>query len=386
MSPVNLVALRRKLGPVRRVILRDETLAGSHGQLGTRLGAVIRRVAHARRSATSDHDFLRQIDSLRASRRRLDALIGQRQLARPLRRGLSEYVDCLSAWAAGASLERVARRLARAGDAVTEMELAFWLQDDNTGCQTGMVRLDSGAVLFWHTEEDTIGYFDRPRVAEFVTGGETRRAFLYPYLMPGPAFGWSGGAFHALDSLHVRRPVDGCALPTCVVAWLVWRLADKLPLAEIVEPLGPFLDGCAVHVVARRAGDVTVESVELGGAHAVARTLPQRTGCWNFQGNAVLRATGPLGRLEALTDGERSKYERRRLRTAAALNQWNAAGGADPSRVLELLASRRGGSYGYANGDVMAHCVGLVDERHVEVHVESGAALPGDRYRPRIQK
>ncbi len=47
-----------------------------------------------------------------------------------------------------------------------------------------------------------------------------------------------------------------------------------------------------------------------------------------------------------------------------------------------MIASRRGGSYAYANADVKAHAVACVSAAGIEVHVASGPAHPGDVYRP----
>ena len=61
-----------------------------------------------------------------------------------------------------------------------------------------------------------------------------------------------------------------------------------------------------------------------------------------------------------------------------------AAGQVTPQVVLELLASRRGGEYAYANADVKAHCVGVTGRERMELYVQSGAALPGDQYQPQF--
>ena len=55
----------------------------------------------------------------------------------------------------------------------------------------------------------------------------------------------------------------------------------------------------------------------------------------------------------------------------------------DGAGILRMMASRRAGSFAYANLDVKAHCVAEIGAGGIALHVGSGAALPGDVYRPR---
>ncbi len=370
------------MGPLRRLEIETDRLLTAHCKLGEHLGSVIRRVARARLQATPLRQFEAQIARLRQSQAWLAAVANSRTAPQPLRQALREYLSCLVCWSQAARLDRCLDQAPPTDVPLSALDLALWLQDDNTGCQTGMLRQSADQVLFWHTEEDTIGYFDRPRLATFACGKDVRHAFLYPYLLPGPAFGWHAGGFHAVDALHICRGENGQATPSFVAAWLVWRLSGEMPIREILEPLAPFLDGCAINTIQRRGKRVTAETHEFGGRFIVSRELPSRAGSLCFQANAVGRAGGRLAKAEALSAAERRKYHNRTMRTQQAVAAFG--GEASPDRILSLLASRRGGSYAYANADVKAHCVGVARAGGIELFVQSGAALPGDTYQPQF--
>jgi hypothetical protein len=378
MTTTELQQERRRLGPLRQISLEADSLAMAHGQLGKELREAICSTASRRLRATPPAEFARQIAAARTCRQRQEARIRSQLTLPVLRQGLEEYFRSLDAWATGSRLRSVLRGHTVDERPVTAEDLALWLQDDNVGCQTGMLRLAGGDVLFWHTEEDTIGYFDRPRLAAMTVGGQTWHAFLYPYLLPGPAFGWSRGGFHAVDSLHLRR--SGHGTPTCIAAWLAWRFGSQA-LAGLIR-LAPFSDGCAINRVepTARGGSASVQ--ELGWLDAPVRDLPRRTGSLLYQANCVARAKSRLGRREALTAAARERYCARGERTHEAIGELAANGRPTPQGILALLASRRGGSYAYANADVKAHCVGQAGPDRIEIYVQTGAALPGDVYEP----
>lgn len=380
MSNTDLQQERRRLGPVRQIAIEADSLVAAHGQLGSQLGAVIRRMAKRRLKATPAAEFAQQIGATRNCWHRLESRLRSRHTLPNLRLGLNEYRDCLLAWMAGSELESVLGGETVEDQPVTAAELALWLQDDNTGCQTGMVRLPGGNVLFWHTEEDSIGYFDQPRVAALTVGGQTWHAFLYPYLLPGPAFGWQAGQFHAVDSLNMRRSEHGTL--SCIAAWLAWRYGP-LVYADF-RTMTPYIDGCAIGLVQRTRDGVSAAVQELGWLDTNTRTLPRIRHKLLYQANCVERPKSRLAHREGLSAAERELYCARGERTRAAIEELVAADDLTPQRIVELLATRRGGLYAYANEEVKAHCVGVASPERIELYVQSGAALPGDQYQPQF--
>jgi hypothetical protein len=308
-----------------------------------------------------------------------------RRLSKIVRSALEEFVACAEAWGGGVGLESCLDACARTfGERVSPLELALWAQDDNAGCQTGMLRQRGGAVLAWHTEEDTIGYLDRPRIASFAVGGEEWCAFVYPYLLPGPAFGWRPGQLHAVDSLYTRRALGALGTLSGVASWLVWRVGPEVEIRELLRSLAPFLDGCAIHVVSSASPSVTADCHEIAGSVVKSRSLGARAGSVSLQVNAVSQTKGPLGREEEMSRRTRGLYERRLARMRAGVARLpRESVGSGPQEVLRMLSSRQGGSYAYANGDVKAHAVALVAPSSLEVHVGAGPADASDVYAPR---
>ena len=398
MSPLNLGRTAARGAAARSTArwsgpslldIAASSFAEAHGRLGELLKTVIARVARKRIAALSGEVFAEQIRLARRCRGHLLTLADHRAAGALVRASLHEYFAALSAWSTKAQLARVACRCPPIdGQATTEQDLGFWLQDDNTGCQSGMLRTHDGNVVFWHTEEDTIGYFDRPRIVAMTVSGQTWHSFVYPYLLPGPAFGWSPGAFQAVDSLSVRRAADDVGCPTCVATWLTWRLAGQVNVPRLLHALRPFVDGCALHVVARRDAVIPVAGTtyEFGRQHRCARELPAAGGSWQFQANAVSSVAEALRADESLGEGERRRYEARGDRTGQAVERLVAklADDAWPDAVLAMLASRRGGSYAYANDDVETHCVGLAGPARIAIYAAAGSAAPGDRFRPQF--
>ena len=211
----------------------SEIAAASIVEAHRALGAAIARPARAaiakRLASRSSAALARELDGARSSLGFLEARGGQPARAVPeaVRRAVDEHVASLDAWADGAGLARLAKR-----HGARAIELAAWAQDDSGGCQTGALRLASGDVLAWHTEEDTIGLFDEPRVVTMRVGGVARSAFLYPYLLPGPAFGWQRDRFHAVDTLHVDRRRTGAGALTSVASWLGLAARRRGPRAR----------------------------------------------------------------------------------------------------------------------------------------------------------
>ena len=362
-----ILAERRRLGPIETLTVEAPSLVEAHRALGALVAEPARASIERRLFATPPAALAAQLAGVRACRSFLESRAGAPAV---VRRAIGEYLASLSAWSEGVGLH---------DHGASADELALWAQDDNTGCQTGMLRQRDGAVLVWHTEEDTLGFFDHPRVASLVVGGEARSAFLYPYLVPGPAFGWQRGQLCTVDTLHVRREDTAAGALTCVASWLIWRLGPEIPARELLLALAPHVDGCAINVVQQTARGVEATTHEIGGRCVQSRRLARRAGALAFQANAVHRPRSPLGRGEALDPRERARYEARARRTREALDGLSSRGvEPGPQHLLRMMASRRGGAYAYANADVKAHCVGRVSASGIELHLGSGAAHPGD--------
>jgi len=374
---------RARLGPIVTVSIDEPSLVLGHRALGRKLKKPARVAIQARVSRTPPELLTRQLRGTRHVQAFLAERARDRRVPLLVRRGLLELMACVEAWGEGVGLGASVTRLAPVdGARVLPRDLAWWAQDDNAGCQTGMVRRPGGSVALWHTEEDTIGFLDRPRLAVFAMGKDEWCAFLYPYLLPGPAFGWRPEQLHAVDSLHTRRREPTRGTLSGVASWLVWRLGPEVPAREVLRSLTPFVDGSAVHVVSRGRAGIVAESHEAAGSVVRSRRLGVRPGSVSVQVNAVCELEGRLGEEEALSRASRALYERRLDRMKSGIERVGTLPeGYSAQAILRMIASRRGGSYAYANGDVKAHVVAIVGKKALDVHVGSGPAHPEDMVR-----
>lgn len=340
-------------------VIPADNLVAAHLLLGEVFRADIERAARGRCGRLSKNRFKRQL--LCARRSRFHSL--QRAGRTPsLRKAVTEYFDSLHAWARGAGLMAVFRRLCPPSkDPIELLDFALWLQDDTGGCQTGMLRTEDGGVLFWHTEEDTVGYCNRPKIVHFKTPGFSRCAFLYPYLLPGPAFGWGEHYFYAVDSLTIRREGSETGAFTALASWLVWRLAARLSLKQMIRYLAPFVDACAINVLHQSKRRVYAEKIEFGERQQISGRLPARTDSFMFQVNEISDPSAALARLELMSSASHKRYQGRKARTESYLHRVLASRKPKTLESLEaLLSSRTGGQYAYANEDVKGYAAGIL--------------------------
>lgn len=365
-----------------------ETLAPSfpdaHGVLGRKLGPNIRQVAKSRAGAASAEALAAQRVQAGAAIAHLGRVAAGRGSPQAIRGAVEEYLGSLEAWADGAGLVAAAEGTGLAG--WRPVEIALWLQDDNSGCVTGSLRRPDGGLVVWHTEEDTIGFFDAPRVWEVEAGGISRAAFLYPYLLPGPAFGWSPEQIQAIDSLHTRRPEGSCC-PSSAASWVVWRLGIEVEAEQVVKALAPFSDGTAIHQFRRgREGAAPERSIiEFGGTvHAVRREEAAADPTFFLQANCVA-ASGAMREAEDLPPEDRELYVSRLARLAELLRPDLAhATGPRPDDALRWLCDTEvGGEYAMSNVDVKAYLVAeLSADGSMRLFVGAGPAKPGHVFAP----
>jgi hypothetical protein len=350
---------------------RAPTAEAAHGALGAALGEAIRDVAQRRCNAVSSDVLLGQLATALRVRKHLEGLLVRAATPDLLRTHLGLYLRCVGAWADAAELTRVLPVHEVLGTPFTAFDLALFLQDDNTGCQTGCLRGPDGQVLLFHTEEDTVGYFDRPRIVHMDVAGVRRSAFLYPYLLPGPAFGWNAQGVFAYDTLNLERTEQG-GTPTSTWSWLCWWMGAQISLADAARALTPFLDGGALVHVLRGPLGIVVEQVEVGGLHVHRSLLVEAPGMRHVQVNILSAGAAELGGLELYDAAGREPYVQRLARGEAAL----AGLCARPSvaSMLQMLGGTDGGTWAFSNADVVAHFVAEVRVDGMALHVGAGAA------------
>lgn len=166
-----------------------------------------------------------------------------------------EFIDCLKAWSEGAGITPVQ---------------AMWLLADNlSGCQTMLVRYESGVALL-HTEEEFRDakhvelHMTSPHTIAFGQSGERIMTLVYNNLLPGSGlFGWQRDKIVAVDSIFLKE--DGIEevkkpLLANVVAWMMWRMspeeASPARIMELVKRLGTLIDGYAINVIRKVGSEI----------------------------------------------------------------------------------------------------------------------------------
>ncbi len=308
-----------------------------------------------------------------------------------LRVAISEYLECLAAWSDGAGLDSFDHSALKAYQPVGSLDLAMFLQNDCTGCQTGLYRVQDSSVVLWHTEEDVEDEpgsgFDLLRIAEFNIGDNAHpvlmNAFIYPDLLPGPAFGWrSDGYAQGVDKLHIRDfpELSGGTLAN-VVTWLTLRLGAVLGVKEIIESLQPFYDGYALNTVHLEEDKVLAQKHEFAGDRNISSHLDSPPFSYLFQVNIFSDRLHPwVVELEDLRPDWCRLYEKRVERTMHALQKKDGRLGEEGEMefFFKLMTSQVGNGWAYANEDVKAYFIYKLSVNGTHVWFGHGPAIPGD--------
>ncbi len=380
LSTTELEAVRHALGPLQTLDYTAVDIVTAHARLGAAVGPHLHRFLARKLSTLTGPAAAAALTAATTVRQALEQKMSAPALPAEVRAALRDYWACLLAWADGAHLKAFTHP-ALAGPAAGAETLALLLQDDASGCQTGVFREASGAAILWHAEEDgEAERFDRLRLFAFRTPeGQTLRAFIYPDLLPGSTFAWGEGVALGVDSLYVKETRAASAVLANIAAWVLLRLNQYPDLAGLLRGLGPYRDGYAATLVRRQGPAVVAEKYEFAGEHLLGAHLPREAGRYLFQVNVFAdRASLPAQTWEAVPPakwawlGVRPRLTRRLLAGVPSANGAAAA-------LLRLLASRAGGAAGYANVDVKGHLVCRVAANQTTAWVGAGPALRGER-------
>ena len=326
---------------------------------------------------------------IRQARRYQAALKARLQilhLDKIVKMAISEYMACLSAWAEGAQLADFRHALLTPevdNLSVSATDLAMFLQEDETDCQTGVYREQDGSVILWHVEEDDEKIpgkrFDKLRLFSFRThSGQIATGFIYPDLLPGPTFAWQGGNFvQAVDTLHIK-PVDfdDSILPN-TLAWLGLYLGTQATREELAKCLGPFQGGYSLTAAHKKEERVSVEKIEYANDTVAASTLDDSAGSYLFQTNILRDPSLPIGTQEQASAESRALNGARYARTFRFMRVIRQSD--NPlSFVFRMLQSRLGGESAYSNETVKAYLICRMTPQKTSIWVGAGAPVPGD--------
>ena len=377
-------------GAITILDCRELDTASAHRRLGQEARTQIHKILTRRLDGMNGmENVIGQIIRARAFQAALNSKLSLPGLDEALRAAILQYQACVRAWAQGAGLDHFRHPdLPLAGEPVRAEDLATLLQEDEAGCQTGLLRDPNGGVILWHAEEDLEqapgDRFEKFRLFYFrAANGSSACGFIYPDLLPGPTFGWQAGDYaqhvyaqhvyaqhdyaQAVDSLHARqKDLEDAILPN-TLAWLSLYLGaqgisseHKGRYANLVEILGPYQGGYSLTAHSKKNGLVSVEKVDFMNDQLAACQLGTETGSSLFQTNIIRDLTQPIGAEEQTSPENRTWNEVRQKRTERFLRVIRNSSEPLPL-IFRMLSSRLGGESSYANRDVKATLVCQMD-------------------------
>jgi hypothetical protein len=387
MPRAEVQRIRTDIGPLDHVDFTGTDIRRAHHELGCDVGPQVQRFVEWKAGKLGEARLLMELRAARAAASALRERLHARTPTGQIRGALGVYLDCLSAWAQGAGLDPVARGLLEStpldGVPVTGEDVAFLLQAELAGCQTGMLRDTDGSVILWHTEEDhdhpERTRFDRLRLASFQcdTFGPARQftAFVYPDLLPGPAFGWSGLNYsQAVDAYYLDLKGVTSGVAANAATWVSLFLAGSRTISQIARALAPFRDGYAMSALTHDRQSLRARTTEFVGDTVAYTSLSRKAGSFRTQVNLLTgwAARSANGR-EAIEPWRRWTQERRMARAQRYVKSLPPH--ADKLEAIwRLLTSRVGGSWAYANPAVKAHFLCRMSPDGLTLWVGAGPA------------
>jgi hypothetical protein len=396
--------LKSRLGPIQLLDLTRYDLAHAHRELGKQVSEQVAGNLDRRLTIIKPKLLAIRIEQARDCRSNLQSRTQRPGMPAFLRSAIDDYLKCLEAWADGLDLAHYSHPALKAGvtgsSPLEPIELAFLLQHDNVGCQTGLYRYAGGSVQLWHTEEDADGKagsrFDQLRVASFQIGADNSKerfhAFIYPDLMPGPAFSWrNDGYIQAVDSLLLHNPPrNPNGMLANIICWLAMRIGVSMNPADMLKLLQPFLDGYALNLIWPENRSVQAVRYEFAGDRVIRSCLADDPGSYLFQVNTFSNRTDAgLQAMEALPERTRRVMSGRMRRTIQALDPHgdnSRDANFQPSHFFRLITSQAGREWAYANKDVKAHFLCQVKPNEMEIWLGAGPAGREDAPLKIIQK
>lgn len=342
----------------------------AHFALGQEIGAQARKILS--RKLTINKNSLTKAKDLQKT---MELKIHEPEVPSEIRSLMTDYLECLRHWSEGAEL------ITCTEDDNSPLELGLLLQDDNTGCQTGFFRNCSGAVDFWHTEEDQDARdfirVDQPRIIRFSSrAGLEIHSFIYPDLLPGSTFNWrNDGSLQLVDALLLNDDLPGSGLHANLFSWINLNLPAGFPLKVLFSSLKPFFDGYALFSAFIHDGKVVVNRIEFCRDEMVLTSLDDSRGSWLFQVNIFSEKSRQLAKkYERNPFPERIKYLVRIKRTSQILKGITDDDQAQ-AILRQLLKSKTGGDYAYNNPDVKASVIGKLSSAGLSINTAPGCGV-----------
>jgi len=392
----NIKEEKERLGDLEVIEITADTMTQAHRLLGQEVSA------QAKQHLTRHLDEYRNYEEF-AKRMTLMTKIYRQMLLKThdpsissdIKFGLQEYLDCMVAQSQGIGTQTLQHPLLDQylsehpgeEDFLYHTLLQLENQNDNVGCQSGMVRHDEQTLL-WHTEEDYEEEkgerTDKPRLVKFNIGGQIKYSFIYPDLMPGPAFSFGPNFFYNVDSTYTKANRKPSILANTAM-WMAWFLAEKIPPQEVVHSLKPFLDGYILNYVWRPNSQSQFEAGKIEFAHALSATYP-------LDGNQPIISTNKLEPLSTVLDAEKMDQEetelfqeraRRAKRSLHLINLTQDGSGSleNIRRMTGFTSTKLQGEAGMSVDFTKAHAVAQAGPDGLVVWVGAGPTTKKEKFK-----
>jgi len=361
---------KESLGPLTTEIIKADSYPEAHRVLAGSIKDKIQVLAKSKenKSKPKDKELVKKCLAKMIAKQE-ELIITKPQIANLI----AEYLQSITAWAEGADIS---------------LDTALLLQNDNVGCQTFSVRGNQGEVFFGHTEEDgDDNRIDKARWLTFQIGGEERQAFVYPDLLPGPAFSFTNGCFMAVDALYCspsnQQKEEGGFLANAAT-WMIWRSGNPEQAEEIINSVGPFYDGYAVNLIYHKNNLPNSKTLEfIGDSGAIVRELEFKKGAVNIQVNCSsikaidrLRPNEDLDQENLSSLNNRARIINRALTLVQKITEVKTTD-FSPEVIRRILSFRLGDQNwpSLAAPFCRGHVAGRLSQSGFEMLIDSGPAL-----------
>ena len=368
--------------PVTLIDYRDYDLIHAHYLLGYEAGDKIRLNLQKKLKGFSLREIQSKLNLVKKCRLFIEEKI-RRQHDKTVCVALDQYLNCLDSWTEGARLQNFNLPKLESGSYVPS-DLGFLLQMEETGCQIGAYRTQNGGVFLWHTEEELDhSRFDKLRIASFRLSQASRTkeifSFIYPDLLPGPAFGWvhdSRSVFvQAVASLPIRLNLQNAMIAN-IATWIILFHGNEIGVERIINEIGPFMDGYAIMTASTVKGVINASRVEFAHNLIVNQPLGDLPGTSIYQTNAFSEfSRHAFTKIHAIKPRYSRLYYQRAIRNSKTLSKIENNPSNDTfSSFYQLICSEEGKEFAYANVDVMGHFLCFFSPSVVQIKVGPGSA------------
>ena len=251
------------LGTLEIIKVEAASFPEAHTILAESVRDQVRHNVEHRLNDMEQADFYESLNLASASISKfIENFVNNPELTDKYKNVASEYLESLKVWSKTINFSEISHpyiQEAMSKKGVTGEELnilvGYMLQDETVGCQSGTYK-QGEKVYIWHTEEDVEDSpgdrFDRSRILQVSVRGnaaqvEDRYSFVYPDLLPGPAYCFGKDFFYCVDSQRAAEHNGTPDVPANFVCWVMWRMGKDADAREIVDTFSPYTSGYTIN-------------------------------------------------------------------------------------------------------------------------------------------